>query len=55
MGQPPRLINGLDIFQINTTIICESKKSTDDLYFDHIEFVRKGTIMVQLSRRPTHV
>ena len=44
----------LDVLWTNTTIIPENKKSTDYLYFDHIEFVKKGTVVVELSRRPTH-
>ena len=50
-----RLTSGLDVLQKNTTVILENNAPTYDLYFDHIEFIRKGTIMVQLSRRPTHV
>ena len=49
-----RLIGGLDIFQTGTMIIPKDKKATDDLYFDHIKFIRKGTVMVQLSRRRAH-
>ena len=47
------LMSCLDVYQTSTTIIPENEKATGDLYFDHIEFVRKGTVVVQLSRRPT--